>query len=90
MTADALTNAPGLVPKRSVELIEREAERASQKFKPFNSAHEGYAVILEELDEMWEAIKSNDREAALQEAVQVGAMAAPTIEVQSWRLSAGT
>lgn len=32
---------------------------ALSKFPPYNSAHEGYAVILEELDELWEEIKSN-------------------------------
>jgi hypothetical protein len=57
-------------------MMELEATRAAEEFPGFHSMHEGYAVILEELDEMWEAIKSNDREAAFQEAVQVGAMAA--------------
>ena len=42
----------------------------------FNSAHEGYAVIKEEFDELWEKIKNNypvreRREAA----IQVAAMA---------------
>jgi hypothetical protein len=58
-------------------LMIQELENATQKFGPFNSVHEGYAVILEELDELWAAIKdkkSND-EALLKEAIQVGAMA---------------
>lgn len=52
-----------------------ELARARENFPPFNSAHEGYAVILEELDEAWEAIKVNNIEAARQEIVQVAAMA---------------
>ena len=32
-------------------------ERARTKHKPINSAHEGYAVILEELDEFWDEVK---------------------------------
>jgi len=52
------------------ELIE-----ATGKFGPFASTHEGYAIILEEVDEMWEAIKLNDVEQARKEAIQIGAMA---------------
>ena len=36
-----------------------ELESAVNKFHPYNSAHEGYAVILEELDELWDEIKNN-------------------------------
>ncbi len=46
---------------------------------PFNSAHEGYAVILEELDELWDEVKKKQAERSSEtlkkEAVQVGAMA---------------
>ena len=56
-----------------------ELGRARQKFPAFNSAHEGYAVILEELDELWEQVKKKkeDRSAGLlyMEAIQVAAMA---------------
>lgn len=55
--------------------ILQEAKRARGKFAPFNSSHEGYAVILEELDEMWDEIKANDIPRSVEEAVQVGAMA---------------
>ncbi len=42
----------------------------------FNSLHEGYAIIKEEFDELWEEIKlKNPNQLNLQkEAVQVGAM----------------
>lgn len=42
------------------EVVE-ELERAEAKFGPFNSSHEGYAVILEELDELWEVVKLNPK-----------------------------
>lgn len=52
-----------------------EAQRAMEKFKPFNSSHEGFAVLREEVDEMWDAIKANDLPHARKEAIQVAAMA---------------
>lgn len=48
---------------------------ARQKFPEFNSAHEGYGVLKEEVDEMWDAIKGNDIKSAREEAIQVAAMA---------------
>lgn len=58
--------------------IEAELGRAQLKHKPMNSAHEGYAVILEELDELWEEVRAqhHDLAAMRKEAVQVAAMAA--------------
>jgi len=52
-----------------------EAVDARRKFAAFNSSHEGYAVIAEELDELWDDVKANNVEHAIAEAVQVGAMA---------------
>lgn len=47
--------------------------------KPFNSSHEGYAVLLEELDEVWEEIKKSKNytlsNEAKQELIQVAAVA---------------
>jgi hypothetical protein len=52
---------------------------AMQKHKPFNSTHEGYAVILEELDELkaecWKNKKLRDPSRLRLEARQVAAMA---------------
>jgi NTP pyrophosphatase (non-canonical NTP hydrolase) len=62
-----------------VNLLKREITnefiQASQRHKPFNSAHEGYAVLLEEVDEVWDEIKKNNYCNARQEIVQVAAMA---------------
>lgn len=52
-----------------------ELERATRNFRPFASAREGYAVILEELDEAWDAIKANEIGKACAEMTQVAAMA---------------
>jgi hypothetical protein len=57
-----------------------EFREASRHYPRFVNAHEGYAVLLEEVDELWDAIKlkqSNpEREdRILREACQVAAMA---------------
>lgn len=56
-----------------------EALRASQNWPPFNSAHEGFAILLEEVDELkahvWTNQKRRDLEAMRKEALQVAAMA---------------
>lgn len=55
-----------------------ELERARKKFPPLASAHEGYAVIIEELDELWDIIKQKQSErdyvTMRKETVQLGAM----------------
>lgn len=52
---------------------------SKDKHKPFNSSHEGYGVLLEELDEVWEEIKESKSytlsKEAKQELIQVAAVA---------------
>ena len=56
-----------------------EVIRARQVFPPFNSAHEGYAVLLEEVEELWEEVRAKretrSTKALRDEARQVAAMA---------------
>ncbi len=53
-----------------------ELRRAQQKWPAgFHSGHEGYAVIKEELEELWEAVRRDDVSAQRSEAVQIAAMA---------------
>lgn len=56
-----------------------EVERARVKHAPLNSLHEGYAVLLEEVDEFWAMVKmqTKDRDPAemLTELIQIAAMA---------------
>lgn len=56
-------------------LVAQELQKASAKFGPMRSAHEGYAIIKEELDEAWDEIKKNNFLAAQTEMIQVAAMA---------------
>ena len=57
--------------------IAAEIRRARTKHAPMRGAHEGYAVLLEEVDELWDEVKRSkpDLAAMRKEAVQVGAMA---------------
>jgi hypothetical protein len=66
--------------------VEKELYRAMQKHGPMHGPHEGYAVILEELDELWELVKVNPaklpddmilrhRDRMREEAIQIAAMA---------------
>jgi len=52
-----------------------ETARAVTRFQPFNSSHEGFAVLQEEVHELWDAIGSNDLVEAREQAIQVAAIA---------------
>jgi len=51
-----------------------EVRRATLKHGAMNSAHEGYAVLQEEVDELWDDVKHDNLPGALDEALQVAAM----------------
>ncbi len=59
--------------------IEVECAKAMFDWPEFNTAHEGYAVILEELDELWDEVKKKpkNRDSAKMkvECIQIAAMA---------------
>jgi len=61
-----------------LEVVE-ELQKAIEVHSLFTSAHHGYAIILEELDELWDEIKkkkcNRDVRNMRAEAVQVAAMA---------------
>jgi hypothetical protein len=62
---------------RLLALVDAELDRATRKFDRFHSPHEGWAVIREELDELWEHVRADggrSAEAAV-EALQVATMA---------------
>ncbi len=52
-------------------------QKAIKKHAPMHSAHEGYAVLLEEVDELWDEVKRQtvDGSAMRKEALHVAAMA---------------
>ena len=61
-----------------IELAKEEYTRASSNYPPFNSAHEGYAVLLEEVEELkvevFKSPKNRDYDLMRKEAIQVVAM----------------
>ncbi len=59
----------------AISLATLELIRATRVYGPINSSHEGYAVIKEELEELWEDVKSNNREGMRDEAAQIAAIA---------------
>ncbi|MGH7485758.1 MAG: hypothetical protein ACREMY_09180 [bacterium] len=65
--------------QRELRKVSEELDKALRKHKRFNSAHEGWAVIREEVDELWEEVKvrQNKRrnKRMEKEAIQIAAMA---------------
>lgn len=63
----------------AVEAIITEYLEASRRYSAFHSAHEGFAVLMEEMDELkaevWKNDKARDMRRMRKEAIQVGAMA---------------
>lgn len=59
----------------ALDLVRQELMRAIEKHPVFNSSHEGYGVLLEEVDELWDEVKANRPAEAQAEAIQVAAMA---------------
>jgi hypothetical protein len=66
------------------EMVKEELASARVKYSDQRSFHEGYAVILEELDEFWDEVKryprTHNTTTMLRELVQIGAMAQRTAE----------
>lgn len=59
--------------------IKAECESAMQAYPAFHSYHEGYAVLLEEVDELWDQVKLKpklqDKAKMRLECIQIAAMA---------------
>jgi hypothetical protein len=75
-----ITSAPPQVHTMYYEAANKaiaEIQRAQQKHGsfPFYSTHQGYGVLLEEVDEMWDEIRRDNLELSIKEAIQVAAMA---------------
>jgi NTP pyrophosphatase (non-canonical NTP hydrolase) len=65
-------------PDEALKQIEEEFFRASDLYPDLHSNHEAYAVIKEEVDELWDAIKESKgtrgNNQIRHELIQVGAM----------------
>ena len=59
--------------------VYREASEAMYNWPPFNSAHEAFAVLQEEVDELWDHVRTNQKKRDLvamkKECHQIAAMA---------------
>lgn len=68
-----------MTPEQAALLVAQEYKRATLLHGPMRSAHEAYAILLEEVDELWDEIKrkpsARSVDAMREEAVQIGAMA---------------
>ena len=69
-----------LVPaQKAVDEVAEELVRALQRYPSFRSDHEGYAILLEEVEELWAEVKKRPTDRSLAalraEAAQVAAMA---------------
>lgn len=66
-----------MTPTQVIARVEIEVTRAQGLHAPIAGRHEGYAVILEELDELWDECKAKvpDVDRMRAEAIQVAAMA---------------
>jgi hypothetical protein len=66
------------------EVVERELGIALVKFPKFASAHEGFSILKEEVDELWDEVKkkpgARENMSLREEAIQVAAMALRFIE----------
>lgn len=63
----------------NVESIVNECQNAMFNWPEFHSAHEGFAVLAEEVDELWEHVKTNHKKQDISkmktECIQIAAMA---------------
>ena len=77
-------------------LVEDELTSANKKFGMFNSTHEGYAIIMEEVEELdyelgrikyllsnlWSTIKNNEKQGSLLERLRINATNAAAESIQ--------
>jgi hypothetical protein len=73
-----MMNRAEFITDRSICDIDRELAQAAAKFgnDGFSSDHEGYAVLLEEMEEYWHEVKhGKDPKRKRAEIIQVAAMA---------------
>lgn len=65
--------------QKALVAVEEELALARMKFPPMRSFHEGYAILQEEVDELWTEVKASkpdsDTARMRAEAIQVAAMA---------------
>ena len=73
-----------------LEDVFEEVNKIYPEFAPYNSSHEAYAVLLEEMDEFWKSVKMGKKDidedgrtrnkAMKDEIIQVAAVAIATLK----------
>lgn len=63
-----------------LEDIKKEFKFATEHWNDFGSLHEAYAIVLEEMDELWDEVKRSQKDPerlsyVKEEAIQVATMA---------------
>lgn len=76
---ECLPDSGSFEPTSFAKLVKNELAEARAKYpRPMNSAHEGYATILEEVDELWDEVRAKqgdrDPKKMVAELVQIAAM----------------
>lgn len=65
--------------QKLLAMVEAEFRKASAKNEPFHSCHEGYSIMAEEVDELWDEVKKKRKlrssRAMRSECRQIAAMA---------------
>jgi NTP pyrophosphatase (non-canonical NTP hydrolase) len=61
--------------KDLIPALEKEIAFGREKYGAYHNAHEHYAVLQEEVDEWWEAVKGNAARSCQYELLQVAAVA---------------
>lgn len=62
-------------PQTPDDMIYNESEFGLDKFGPYNSRHEAWAVLYEEVMEAFDALRANDEKQFFREMIQVAAVA---------------
>jgi len=67
--------------EEALRLVQAEVIWATEHYPPIRSWHEGYAIILEELDEVWDEVRHRCKKTkkVQHELLQVAAMAIRTL-----------
>lgn len=58
-----------------IEVVKREADKAGARYGDYTSTHEALGVLVEEMAELRDAVRSNILGAVQMEAIQVAAVA---------------
>jgi len=63
--------------EKLIKMIDREIQEGFARYNQYHNSHEHYAVLQEEVDEWWDAIKGNTSHTheSLYELIQIAAVA---------------